>query len=70
MGAKFIQNQLLRESKKDRSFPGGKRWLNPHIKYGNFMDHGYLVLTINSEEAQADYYHLKTKLIHQLQKTC
>jgi len=31
--------------------------LNPHLKYTNFRDHGYLLLTINNEEAKAEFVH-------------
>jgi alkaline phosphatase D len=29
--------------------------LNPHLKYTNFRDHGYLLLTLSNEEAKAEY---------------
>ena len=33
---------------------------NPHIKYLNDRDHGYLILTLTSEKARADYYFVET----------
>ncbi len=31
---------------------------NPHIKHANLSDHGYLVLDVNKERAQADYWNV------------
>ena len=33
---------------------------NPHIKYANTTDHGYLVLDINQQRVQGDYYFVNT----------
>lgn len=33
---------------------------NPHLKYHNRRDHGYLLLTMNSEEAKAEWYFVET----------
>ncbi len=34
--------------------------VNPHLKYVNLRDHGYLVLTLKPEEARADWYYIET----------
>lgn len=34
--------------------------INPHLKYANLRDHGYLVLTLTSEKAVAQWFYLKT----------
>ncbi len=34
--------------------------INPHLKYANMRDHGYLVLSLDSEKAQATYKYVAT----------
>ena len=34
--------------------------LNPHLKYNNMRDHGYLSLTISKNELKADFIYVKT----------
>ena len=34
--------------------------LNPHLKYANLRDHGYLVLTLTPEKARVDYKYIET----------
>lgn len=34
--------------------------LNPHLKYVNMRDHGYLLLTLNRDEAKAEWYVIST----------
>ena len=58
---KLIQRSLMKDEKRDASLPGGKRWINPHIKYGNFIDHGYFILTVGEDKVQADFYHIKNR---------
>lgn len=36
--------------------------LNPHAKYLNIVDHGYLILDLNEERVQGDWYVIDTKL--------
>lgn len=33
---------------------------NPHLKYNNLADHGYLLLRLKSDEAKAEYYFVET----------
>jgi alkaline phosphatase D len=35
---------------------------NPHLKYADLDRHGYLLLTLNNEEARTDYYYLNNVL--------
>lgn len=35
---------------------------NPHMKFADLDQHGYLVLTVKAEKVQADYYYLKNIL--------
>jgi alkaline phosphatase D len=37
--------------------------LNPHMKYANLEDHGYMVLTVNQAKAQGDYVWLDRETI-------
>ena len=34
--------------------------INPHLKYANLRDHGYLVITLTPATAQADWYYVDT----------
>ncbi|MEM9390848.1 MAG: alkaline phosphatase D family protein [Bacteroidota bacterium] len=34
--------------------------INPHLKFANLRDHGYLVLTLTPEEAKADWYYVES----------
>ena len=34
--------------------------LNPHLKYSNLRDHGYLLITLSKEKAQADFIFVPT----------
>ncbi|TRX62653.1 alkaline phosphatase [Fulvivirga sp. M361] len=34
--------------------------INPHLKYANLRDHGYLVLTLTADDARADWYYVNT----------
>ncbi|MEL7003396.1 MAG: alkaline phosphatase D family protein [Bacteroidota bacterium] len=34
--------------------------INPHLKYANMRDHGYLLLTLYTEKARADWYIIET----------
>ncbi|MEO1433996.1 MAG: alkaline phosphatase D family protein [Bacteroidota bacterium] len=34
--------------------------LNPHLKYVNLSDHGYMLLTLTGDKAQADWYYVET----------
>ena len=34
--------------------------LNPHLKYANLRDHGYLLLSVYSDHAQAQFYYVET----------
>ena len=34
--------------------------LNPHLKYANLRDHGYLLITLTKKEIKADYVYVKT----------
>lgn len=34
--------------------------INPHLKFANLRDHGYLVLTLTQEEAKADWYYVES----------
>ncbi len=31
---------------------------NPHLKFVNGRDHGYLILTLSSDEARGDWYYV------------
>ena len=33
---------------------------NPHLKYNNLAEHGYVLLTLRSDQAKAEYYFVKT----------
>lgn len=33
---------------------------NPHLKYGNARDHGYLLLKLNNEKAKAEWWYVST----------
>ncbi len=33
---------------------------NPHLKYGNARDHGYLLLHTNAERAKAEWWYVST----------
>ena len=56
--AKIITQKLLKDY---GSVSGNKQWMNPHIRYGDLVNHGYLILTLNKNRVQADYYHLKNR---------
>lgn len=34
--------------------------INPHLKYANMRDHGYLILSLDNEKAQATYKYVET----------
>ncbi|MEM6523160.1 MAG: alkaline phosphatase D family protein [Bacteroidota bacterium] len=34
--------------------------INPHLKYANLRDHGYLILTLSEEQARADWYYVES----------
>jgi len=34
---------------------------NPHLKYTNVIDHGYMILTLSDNEAKAEWYYLDDK---------
>ena len=34
--------------------------INPHLKYVNLRDHGYLLLTLTKDEAKADWMYVET----------
>lgn len=38
---------------------------NPHMKYADLDQHGYLVLSVNPQQVQADYYYLADILVPQ-----
>ncbi|MBK6611227.1 MAG: alkaline phosphatase D family protein [Sphingobacteriales bacterium] len=43
--------------------PGGEglaKLLNPHIKYANLSQHGYILLDLNPDRAQGDWYYVNT----------
>ena len=43
-----------------KKIEASRRALNKHVKFNNFRDHGYMILTLNSEEAKAEYYYFDT----------
>jgi len=32
--------------------------MNPHLKFTNLRDHGYLLLSLNEHEVKADWYYV------------
>ena len=34
--------------------------INPHLKFANLRDHGYLILTLSTENARADWYYVES----------
>ena len=31
---------------------------NPHLRYTNIRDHGYVIITLTQESGKADYYYI------------
>ncbi|MBV6646895.1 MAG: alkaline phosphatase D family protein, partial [Cyclobacteriaceae bacterium] len=52
---RFTDDEVLEHEQKIVNSP-----VNPHLKYANLRDHGYLLLTLTKEEAIADWYYVET----------
>jgi alkaline phosphatase D len=46
-------------------FPGTNINNNPHMKFADLDQHGYLVLSVNPQQVQADFYYLADILVPQ-----
>jgi alkaline phosphatase D len=69
IGAEFVCTSIT-SSNVDERIPRGlakmagglvkTKKYNPHLRYNNVVDHGYMVLTLNQEKAKADWYYVKS----------
>lgn len=55
-GAKYLEQRLQKDFKSNKEWPGNRQPINPHIRYMNLRDHGFLTLNVSSEEAIITYY--------------
>jgi alkaline phosphatase D len=69
IGAEFVCTSIT-SSNIDERIPRGLAKMvgslvktkkhNPHLKYNNVVDHGYMTLTLNKQKASADWHYVKT----------
>lgn len=57
----FFTAQL--ESVINSPYPGSGINYNPHMKFADFDRHGYLVLSVNPQQVQGDFYYLEDILV-------
>ena len=59
LGVEFITSSVSSYNMELKIATRPFRNQNPHIKYNNMKDHGYILLTLNSELCRADYYFME-----------
>ncbi|RMG27304.1 MAG: hypothetical protein D6730_07475 [Bacteroidetes bacterium] len=57
--ARYIEKRFRKPSKRDKSMPGNRRMINPHLKWVNLRAHGYVLLQLSPQRLLADYYLFK-----------
>lgn len=63
LGTPSISSSNWNEYANDDTVKRGEQQLlkdNPHLKYGNARDHGYLLLTLTSNKAIAEWWYIST----------
>jgi alkaline phosphatase D len=62
-GTPSVSSSNWNEYETDDNVLKGEQLLfkaNPHLKYGNARDHGYLLLTLTTEKARAEWWYVST----------
>lgn len=61
LGTPSISSANWNENRSDEQVIMGENFIkadNPHLKYVNGRDHGYMILTLNTEEARCDWHYV------------
>ncbi|NAS31392.1 hypothetical protein GTQ40_10445 [Flavobacteriaceae bacterium R38] len=57
-GSRFPKEEVIAHEKKITNSP-----LNPHLKYANLRDFGYLLITLNQQETIAEWFYVDSNLV-------
>ena len=62
-GSRFSKEEVIAHEEKITNSP-----LNPHLKYANLRDHGYVLITLQAEKAIAEWFYVGSNLTPETQE--